>query len=332
MDGSKLIVHSEKCSQDRFSMLAKDESMLRMERMAGFSTLVYTDDKDLIFALDVPAATPSDADRQQYIRNYQANLLAMHPELKITVTSEGTRLILHTPFAAKADYYKTDWTKARQMWVNLGFTEFLYTNDGKLSILSPIVATPRIEDQAEKTVVAPELAKVVEPFGFHKGMTRKDIVSAVGAGNIKQENDDRLVVTTAPRPNPMFESYLLLVSPNEGLLKVAAIGKNIDTGDSGMEVHSAFDDALKGVTQKYGKPTQVYDNCNGTGCDDLRYWMLSLLEKNRNLSAFWDLDFAKIMIEAKALRLDSGYVTFDLEFPGFEAYAQSKKEKQNDSF
>jgi hypothetical protein len=33
-----------------------------------------------------------------------------------------------------------------------------------------------------------------------------------------------------------FESYLLLFSPTEGLLKLSAVGLNVSTGDSGSEL------------------------------------------------------------------------------------------------
>lgn len=330
--GSTLIIHSDRCTKERFTEVTKDEALLRMERLAGFTTMVYTNDRDLTFTLELPSITPSDTDRAQYAKNFEASMSATHPELKLRVTSDGKRLIIHTPYASKADYYKADWTKAKQMWLALGFTEFLYTNDEKLSLLMPIAPVEEPQKSSAKEAVAPEIAKVVEPFGFRKGMSKKDVVTLIGAANVKEDKDDHLVLATAPRPNPVFEEYLLVISPAEGVLKVVGLGKTVETGDSGMELRSTFNGVLDGVTQKYGKPNKIYDFCNGTGCDDHAYWMLSLREKNRVLAGFWDLDYAAIIVEAKAVTMNSGYVTYGLEFPGFAAYSEAKAAKQNDSY
>jgi len=90
---------------------------------------------------------------------------------------------------------------------------------------------------------------------------------------------------------------------------------------------------VQGVGQKYGKPTKILDFCNGgIGCDSDSYWMLSLLEKNRTLTAYWQLDYVTVMVAAGTTELNSGYVIFAAEFPGFDAYADAKKVKQNESF
>jgi hypothetical protein len=299
-NGSEIVIHSEKCSQERFAQLSQDASMLKMARRAGFSTLTYTNDKGLTFTLTLPSVQPTDADRQQYAKNLEANLGATHPELMEKVTVDGARLVLHTPFASKADFYKADWTKAEQLWIGLGFTEFLYTNDKDVAIILPLKAAP---EAAQPLASPPEFAKEAEPFGFHKGMTKDQITSVVGTQNIKEQKGDLLVATTAPKPNPIFEEYLLTVSPTQGLLKVMAVGQDIQAGDTGAEVRSAFDDVVQGASQKYGKPTKIFDFCNGgTGCDSDSYWMLSLLGKNRTLMAYWQLDYVTVMVEARAAK------------------------------
>ncbi len=184
--------------------------------------------------------------------------------------------------------------------------------------------------------IAPAAARRIapaspQPFGFSEGLTRQQITALVGAASIEKIEDNVVTVTTAPKPNSFFDEYLLLVSPVEGLAKVVAIGKTIETSDSGAELRSNFRDVVEGVSQKYGAPAHTFDFCNGgTGCDSSEYWTLSLQEMNRTLAASWDSE--QILVETKSLGMNSGYVTFSVEFPSFAAYANRKKAKQNDTF
>lgn len=194
-----------------------------------------------------------------------------------------------------------------------------------LLALSPAGSTAQT---SQAPLVAPASP---QPFGFSEGLTKEQITALVGAGAVKKIEDDVMTVTTAPKPNSFFDEYMLVVSPKEGLVKVLAIGKTIQTGDSGAELRSNFQEVVEGVSKKYGTPTNTFDFCNGgTGCDGSEFWMLSLQEKNRTLAASWDPE--KIFVEANALGMNSGYVTFAMEFPGFSAYANRKKAKQNDTF
>jgi hypothetical protein len=122
------------------------------------------------------------------------------------------------------------------------------------------------------------------PFGFEKGMTRDQIIKLVGkdAVDLKASHGGFLKLSTAPKPHSAFESYWLIISPTNGLVKVNASGKTIETGDSGVELRSAFDDVVAGVRQKYGAPLHAYDSCDGgIGCSDSEFWMLSLLQRRK---------------------------------------------------
>jgi hypothetical protein len=178
------------------------------------------------------------------------------------------------------------------------------------------------------------------PFGFERGMTRAQIIALVGQDsvNVKQSEANILVLTSAPKPQPAFESYILFISPTEGLLKVVANGKTITTGDSGAELRDDFDSIVGGVTQKYGTNTKAFDSCNaGVGCSGEGNWMLALLEKNRALSTYWTRSenqaspITVISVGAVAMSPNKGYVILFCEFKGWEAYVDARKTKQNDS-
>ncbi|MGD0124518.1 MAG: hypothetical protein ABSF46_04100 [Terriglobia bacterium] len=171
------------------------------------------------------------------------------------------------------------------------------------------------------------------PFGFEKGMTRAQIVELVGKDAIHTDpsRDDVLWLNTAPKSHPAFASYILIISPENGLLKVVGVGKTIDVGDDGSDLREAFEETVTGVAQEYGMPKDSFDFCaGGTECDSARFWMTSLLNKNRTLSDVWDLasnplnHVTGIEVEAKALKTNRGYVRYVCEFEGFSQYVEEK--------
>ncbi len=179
------------------------------------------------------------------------------------------------------------------------------------------------------------------PFGFERGMTREQITQLVGKGTPSAKNPRVvLTVTSAPNPNPAFEKYVLFISPTQGLLKVVAVGVTIQTGDTGSELQSGFSAIVSGVSQKYGKPSNTFDSCNGgTGCSDSAYWMLSLMEKNRTLEAFWEMKdrppvnfVTMISLETNPLSLNTGYFSLGFEFEGWNQFVDSEQAKQNNSY
>ena len=101
--------------------------------------------------------------------------------------------------------------------------------------------------------------KPTGPFGFTKGMTREQVIQRVGKEAVKKNTSgqpDVLVVSTAPIPNHVFESYLLIISPTHGLLKLSAIGADVATGDTGSELMSQFDTVVAAISSKYGAGTR----------------------------------------------------------------------------
>jgi len=171
------------------------------------------------------------------------------------------------------------------------------------------------------------------PFGFEKGMTRAQIVELMGKDAIHTDHsrDDVLWLNTAPKSHPAFAGYILIISPENGLLKVVGVGKTIAVNDEGSDLKQAFDEIVKGVTQKYGMPKNRFDFCNGgTECDSPRFWVASLLNRNRKLADVWDLasnpldHVTGIEVEAKALKADRGYVRYVCEFQGFSQYVEEK--------
>src|ERR1700675_3671928 len=74
------------------------------------------------------------------------------------------------------------------------------------------------------------------PFGFDYGMTKNQVIALVGADKILKEDGPLLRVAAAPKPDENFEAYLLIISPDQGLLKIIATGKTLDTSEFGTEL------------------------------------------------------------------------------------------------
>lgn len=175
------------------------------------------------------------------------------------------------------------------------------------------------------------------PFGLSRGMTKTQVITLVGKGEVAENKKDWLELKSVPKPHQAFESYLLYFSPTEGLLKIIAVGKTIQTNDAGTEIQNEFEHIAAALGEKYGTPREI-DNCNGgVGCSGPSVWMLGLLEKNRRLSAFWEVDDPRTMLhgvvfDAVALDLNHGYFRLIYEFDGWGAYLRGKQAVQNDAF
>lgn len=181
-------------------------------------------------------------------------------------------------------------------------------------------------------------ALAVGPFGFDKGMTKAQIVKLIGQQAVMKSEGDIVRVNTAPTPHPKFESYYLSISPKDGLLKVLASGRTIETSDTGFELRSEFEEVRKGVIKKYGSPTNDFDFCNGgIGCDGFEYWMMGLLQKNRTLSSYWVLrdpvnGVKLIGVETNGLSLNKGWIDISYEFEGWQEYVNNRKLAQDDAY
>ncbi len=183
------------------------------------------------------------------------------------------------------------------------------------------------------------MARNTGPFGFEKGMTPQQVIQLVGKDAVVKVDDNIITFKTAPKPHPNFTEYMLLFSPTDGLLKLLASTRPIQTGDAGSEVREVFNDIVNGVGQKYGPPTKAFDRCGGndTECDNSQFWMLSLKDKNRTLIDFWEVNtpingVTLIIVEAVALRVNSGYIQCSFEFSGFNEYTEAKKRQKNNNY
>ncbi len=182
---------------------------------------------------------------------------------------------------------------------------------------------------------------IAGPFGLTRGTTKAQVIQLVGKSAVVEDTPDALggtdlVISTAPKPYEEFEKYLLIISKSDGLLKVVAIGKDIDTSADGEQLRDHYTEVLNALSSTYSTPTNSYDNLKeGSIWSDPQDFMMGLLRQDRTLTSFWfaskDVpikdDITAIKLSVGASSNSVGYITLGYEFLGFDAYADQLSAK-----
>jgi hypothetical protein len=151
------------------------------------------------------------------------------------------------------------------------------------------------------------------PFGFEKGMTREQIIQLVGknAVDVQFSIGNILSVNTAPKPDPAFDSFLLLISPTEGLLSIDASGK---LTDSTAALQKSFTDIVSWVNHNYGSAASTSDKCIEWATCKTVSWQLKKPDNH----------VVNIEVKAKKLGSDLGLVNCAFQFEGYRQYVEGK--------
>lgn len=183
---------------------------------------------------------------------------------------------------------------------------------------------------------SPATSRVIHdgPFGLKMGLSPAEVKAAVPSLEESDQGAGIYRSVSVPVPHPDFESYSLLLSQKSGLCKIVAIGKDIQSGDTGFEVRSAFDALDKAITSKYGKGKK-YD-FTSERYDSSEFWMMHLLQKNRTLAKIWSKEegssltnnLSAIALEAGASDMSTGYLVMRYEFQNMpDCVAEGEAEK-----
>jgi len=175
----------------------------------------------------------------------------------------------------------------------------------------------------------------IEPFGFKLGMTKEQIVAALGADAVQKDDGDTLILSKAPKPHPDFSFYLVCVSPSKGFAKVRAVSHEIESNSFGGAIKEKFQETKTALAGKYGKPAQVADGLlSGSIWNEPEDWMMGLANEERLLSAMWKLGGGVLIgLEAQASSSSEGRICVQYEFESqFATWIQEHNAKKNDSF
>lgn len=91
------------------------------------------------------------------------------------------------------------------------------------------------------------------PFGFEYGMSKQQILHLLGKESLVKNEGDVYQFSTAPEPHPSFETYLVILPGNKGLIKLVAVSKPVETSVYGDQLRAEFDEIFTGLTTRYGK-------------------------------------------------------------------------------
>jgi hypothetical protein len=197
-----------------------------------------------------------------------------------------------------------------------------------LAVLSSVTLSAQVADTS------------IEPFGLRRGMTEKAVIELVGLNSVLPNKtaaaSDLLRLGKVPQPHPAFEEYRLYFSPSDGLLKIHAIGLTVSTNSFGEELQNAFANICGALKAKYGAPKGgIYDHLkSGSIWNEPQDWMMGLLKNERDLFAIWNWSNGDggITLSVNPLSRESGYLTLDYEFSGWEKFVNSREAKQNEVF
>lgn len=167
---------------------------------------------------------------------------------------------------------------------------------------------------AEKTsLLAPESEKEAEyvgggPFGFEMGAPVARFPNCAAKDNAP----GGYLCSSAPKPYPAFEQYLVRATSETGICMIRGIGKTIDGDTLGIEIRSAADNLRDDISSKYGPASKKYDAAAGLWGDP-QYWMMGILKKSRVYGYSWNLKapvngVTSIAIVTSALSSDSGFI------------------------
>jgi hypothetical protein len=175
------------------------------------------------------------------------------------------------------------------------------------------------------------------PFGFEYGMSEEQIIKLLGSDSLMKVEGDIYYFSKAPKPDDAFEFYALTISPQRGLLKVTAVSKDIDTNVYGDDLIRQFAEINRPLSKTYGEGEEFDFLKAGSIWSEDKQWMMALLRGEREFARAWEFlvptgHITVILLQAKALSPERGYISLSYEFEGFEQYIDAGKEKNSQDY
>ena len=212
-----------------------------------------------------------------------------------------------------------------------------FSSSNTPSLPAPVATTATTAPEPQPVAQNLDLLPPADgPFGFAGGLSKDIIEKMIGEQIVVNNESQNLYhLKRAPKSNPAFENYVLVISPTVGLCQIRAIGKTINTNRFGHQLQSDFDELKSSLTSIYGVPKTLDFLMHGSIWKDPDDWMMGLYKKDRNLMAEWagtattplKNSLESVVMEARALSTDSGFVLLQYSFtnqPQCDAEEKSK--------
>lgn len=177
---------------------------------------------------------------------------------------------------------------------------------------------------------------IAGPLGLDKGMTLDELKKQgafVSAGQ-----PFFYTAKTITSGHLDFESYTVILTPEQGLCKIQAVSKDIETNGFGTELEKRYDSLIEAISGKYGTPGKNFNFLRaGSIWNEPQYWMMGLLKKDRTLTAFWSKPENKnlpdslesIHVETSPRSGSKGYLKLVYEFNNVKECLAVLKAKTN---
>lgn len=175
------------------------------------------------------------------------------------------------------------------------------------------------------------------PFGTEMGMTKEQLGITSSTEEIATY---RYKLATLPKTSPLFEYYVVEVSPRNGLCYLKAIGNNVSTSRYGNELRRMFDRVNSSLERKYTSGTISDFLRSGSIWDEPEDFMMGLTKRERVLAAYYDEEEGSVMVEnvakaylnAKGLGSDTGFIVIDYFYDNSAACDAEIEAVQDDVF
>jgi hypothetical protein len=196
---------------------------------------------------------------------------------------------------------------------------------------TPADTTPNAPPAPGAPQATPPAAPPASTFGFTAGETRDQILAAIGKDALIKTDGDILEVNASPVPNPAFDSFLLIVGPKQGLVKVIATGVDIDGDSDGKRMRTTFAQMRDALKVTYGDPSDNFDFLKATSAlKKPSQFMLSLTNNERTLATYWTNrsflnNITSIALVGNGLGNDTGYISVEIEFLPYRDYILTRK-------
>ena len=180
------------------------------------------------------------------------------------------------------------------------------------------------------------ISAVAGPLGLSKGMTLEEI-KRHGNFTLTPEKTSVYSSPTLTNGHPDFERYTVILTPQHGLCKIMAIGKDVSTSVYGSELRSSFEGLSNALSTKYGKSNSAFNFLQaGSIWNEPNEWMMGLFKKERTLSSYWYDSKKKlpdsihtISLSANALATSKGWITLNYEFDNVDDCIDLLQTKKN---
>ena len=181
---------------------------------------------------------------------------------------------------------------------------------------------------------------IAGPFGTEIGMLKGDLGITSTTKRIGGESDYKWELKSLPKSSSLFDSYIVKVTPQNGLCFIKAFGKDVSTSRYGEGLRGNFERVNSALEKKYQRgDTQDFVRY-GSIWDDPEDFMMGLIKKERVLAAYYDEEENSVMVEgvakaylrASAFSQDEGFVYIDYFFDNYEACKAEADAEMDDVF